>query len=202
MRDVRKFHPSAMRALASAFDRAAQESDPEWMLSIIAKAAIETLGDKDAAKRPGGLKTGEVDRTIAGYFLVLGDAREMLLLSELGWPPDQHRLRIAIDEGRPGWVVGNAKPLVIPNTDKDGVFTQIISSARMGSSLYAPLIAGEEVLGLITVASQARYTYDARDLELLVVAARYAAGMWMALDGPAFLARQEPGMFLPKDRAG
>ena len=198
MWDFCEFYPMVMSEFTRGFSAAARSEDPEQALSVIATAAIEALGDKDASRRPGALKPGEVLHTIAGYFFVREGVEDMLLLAEIGWPPEQHRLRIAIDEGRPGWVVENAAPLVNPNTDEDKVFTQIISSARMGSSMYAPLVSNGDVLGLITVACQARYTYDSSDLELLVIAARHAAAVWIALDGPTYLARQRP--VLPRHR--
>lgn len=203
MNDTQDRSTHAVRRVAAAFAEASGAADPEAALAVIGRLACEVLGDPEAASRPGALKPGESNFSIAGYFIVRPGRRDMLLVAEIGWPPEQHRLIIDIDEGRPGSVVAGARPLVLPNTDQDGTFTQILSSARMGSSLYAPLVWQGEVLGLITVASQARYTYSADDLPLLEVAAAHAAALWVALGGgPGFLENAAAGRVLPRDRPG
>lgn len=192
----------ALRRAATVFGEASGAPDPETALALIARLACEILGDRSAASRPRALKPGEKDFTIAGYFIVRPGRRDMMLFAEIGWPADQHRLVIDIDEGRPGSVVGGGRALVLPNTDEDGTFTQILSSARMGSSLYAPLWWQGETMGLITVASQARYTYSGADLPLLELIAAHAACLWVALDGRRFVDNAEAGRVLPKDRPG
>ena len=164
--------------------------DAEAALALVGHAAIAALGDPEAADRPGALKPGEVRRVIFGFFLIRPARDGMLLFAEHGWPEDQHRLTIALDNGRPGWVAANGQPLVLPNTDEDRVFTQILSSARMGSSMYAPLTWQGRTLGLITIASQARGTYAAGDVPGLVALAGIATMAWIAHGGPALLARE------------
>lgn len=176
--------------LGPLLDGIAQAPDAEAALSLIGHAAIGTLGDPAAADRTGALKPGETRRVIFGFFLIRPARDGMLLFAEHGWPADQHRLTIALDNGRPGWVAANGKPMVLPNTDEDGVFTQILSSARMGSSMYAPLIWQGRTLGLITIASQARNTYAPSDMPGLTVLAAIASAAWMAHDGPALLERE------------
>lgn len=201
MNDAHTRHQQAIRDMAAVFNDMSGSADPEAALAAIGHLVCDSLGDKSAGSRPGALKPGESDFTISGYFIVRPATDDMILMAEIGWPADQHRLVIEIDEGRPGWVVGNATPLVLPNTDDDGTFTQILSSARMGSSMYAPLRWLGSVLGLITVASQARYTYAAEDLPLLEIAAAHAASMWVALGGNDYAANAESGQFLPRDRS-
>jgi len=79
-------------------------------------------------------------------------------------------------------------------------FTQIVSSARMGSSMYAPLRFRGRVLGLVTLASQARHTYDAGDLVCFEILANHAAACWVAHGGPVFLDAQKAGARLRADR--
>jgi hypothetical protein len=200
MSDLQPPYSKAIQRMAKTFSDASSAVDPEAALAAIGQLVCDILGDKTAASQPGSLKPGETDFTISGYLNVRPEGTDMILIAETGWPADQHRLIIEIDEGRPGWVVGNATPLVLPNTDDDGTFTQILSSARMGSSMYAPLMWQGSALGLITVASQARNTYGTDDLPLLQIAAAHAASLWIALGGNSYASNTESGQFLPKNR--
>ena len=201
MKETQTSYQQAPQGLPRAFSEVTLSDNPEAALETIGLVICETLGDRSAASRPGSLKQEETDFTISGYFVVRPGREDMILVAETGWPQEQHRLVIETSEGRPGWVVSNATPLLLPNTDDDATFTQILSSARMGSSMYAPLIWQGSVLGLITVASQARYTYSDHDLPLLEIAAAYAASVWIAMGGEKFLAGLEAGEFLARDRS-
>jgi GAF domain-containing protein len=189
---------AALHALTEAVNAA---PDAEAALRLVGLAAIARLGDAEAAGRPGALKPGEREHALTAFFLVTPSREGMLLLGEEGWPSDQHRLIIDIAEGRPGWVVGNRTPLVLPNTDEDTVFTQIVSSHRMGSSRYAPLLWQGEALGLISIARQARHSFSRADLSGLETLAAIAAAAWMAHGGRALLAAIAPGDRLALDRA-
>jgi GAF domain-containing protein len=176
--------------LRSLLDAVNAAGDAEAALALIGHAAIAALGDKAAGSRPGALKPGETERTIFGFLLVKPKRDGLMLFAEHGWPAEQHRASIAIDNGRPGWVVAHGKAAALPNTDEDAIFTQILSSARMGSTIYAPLIWRGETIGLITLASQARYTYSAAEIPALEALAGIAALAWVAHGGPALLARE------------
>ena len=168
----------------------AAADNAEAALSAIGEACLSRIGDPDASSRPGALKPGEAERTNCGFFLVLPDGERMMLLGEHGWPDEQHRLVASTDNGRPGWTVRNGQPCVCPNTDEDPIFTQIFKTARMGSTIYAPLIWKGETLGLINFASQTRWTYGEADLPLVAALGHLAATAWMAHGGPEFLAAQ------------
>jgi signal transduction protein with GAF and PtsI domain len=108
-------------------------------------------------------------------------------VAEHGFPPEQHRLRIPVDLGHPGWVAEHRRPLILANTDDDPDFRQILETARMGSALYGPMLWRGRMLGQLVTASQARNTYAAADLEILVCSAHVAAAVFVAHGGPAFL---------------
>ena len=200
MNDNRQNQKHTIAGMATAFTESASTTNPETALTTLGHFICDHLGDKSAGGCPGSLKPGETDFTISGYFIVRPEYNDMILISEIGWPEEQHRLTIETGEGRPGWVVDNAAPMVLPNTDDDATFTQILSSARMGSSMYAPLMWQGSVLGLVTLASQARYSYSNDDLPLLQLVAAHAASMWVSLGGKEFLSGAATGQFLPKDR--
>jgi hypothetical protein len=179
-------HNTAITALVSALRSAADATDIEEALSAISAGAWTSLGDPYAHERPGALKPGEHQFAVSGYFILSTDGTETILVAEHGFPPEQHRLRIASDLAHPGWVVKNQKPLLLANTDEDSSFKQILKTARMGSAMYSPLIWREDFIGLLITASQARNTYDTADHTAHQAFANAAAAVYMAHGGPAF----------------
>jgi GAF domain-containing protein len=186
-RDSDRFRSDALARLAAAGEAAARAAEVEVALSILAGAAMELLGDAAAHLRPGALKVGEQQFRIAGVFLVLPDATGHILVAEHGFPAEQHRLRIPIDVGHPGRVYLDQKPLILANTDDHTDFKQILKTARMGSALYAPIFDGDEMVGQLITAAQARDTFSAIDLEVLRSFAALASLAYVARDGAGFL---------------
>ena len=177
-------HP--MQALTVALSIAAAAGDVESALSAISAGAWTALGDLAAHERPGALKPDEHQFAVSGYFMLTSDGTETVLVAEHGFPPEQHRLRIASDLAHPGWVVKNRKPLLLANTDDDKDFKQILKTARMGSAMYSPLIWGDTFIGLLITASQARNTYDEDDHAAHQAFANAAAAVYVAHDGSRF----------------
>jgi len=176
-------------AMLSDAGAAALAADgPEEAMRALARGCHDTLGDRDAAQRPGALKEGERDYRVSGCFMITPDRRWHMLVGNVGFPPEQHRLMIPIVGGHPGRVLRSGAPLLLSNTDEDADFRQYLKTSRMGSSAYAPMLWRGRFLGQIVVAAQARWTYAERDLAALVVASRIAAAAWVAGGGPDWLA--------------
>ena len=186
-RDVHAWRAEALAALAAATQAANGAPDVERALRYLTAATQEVLGDKEAHLRPGGLRAGEHQFTDSGIFLMTPDRQHQLLVAEHGFPPEQHRLRIPIDLGHPGWVAQHQRPLVLTNTDEAPDFRQILKTARMGSALFGPMIWRGQMLGVIITAAQARYTYGPIDLDLFMGFAHVAAAVYIAHGGPAWL---------------
>lgn len=186
-RDWPAFREAALRALADATEKASMAPDVESALSCLTAATAALLGDRDAHRRPGGLRPGERQFTVSGVFLLSPDGRHNLLVAEHGFPADQHRLRIPADLAHPGWVVRHRRPLLLANTDEDPDFKQILKTARMGSALYAPMTWRGELLGQLVTASQARHTYAQPDLDAILAFAHVATAVYVAHGGPGFL---------------
>lgn len=177
-----------MNGALSAATRAALDApDVEAGLSLLTRAAMDSLGDLQAHLKPGALKPGERHFRVAGVFLVTPDRQRHLLVAEHGFPPEQHRLSFPLDTAHPGWVIRNRAPLIIPNTDENADFKQILKTARMGSALYAPMFWQGEILGQLLTAAQARNSFAQADLDALVGAAHFASALYVAMGGPAFL---------------
>ena len=99
---------------------------------------------------------GKLHRCLSRAFLITADRQHNLLVAEHGFPPEQHRLRIPLDFGPPGWVVRHQRPRIIANTDEAPDFRQILKTSPMGSTLYGPMFWRGEMLGQVLTAAQAR----------------------------------------------
>ena len=162
------------------------EDNLETVLQKLSSLALTTLGDPEAPSKPGNLKPGEHQFSVAGFFMHLPKERASILIAEEGFPTEQHRLRIPDNLGHPGWVVQNQKPLLLANTDEHSDFEQILKTARMGSAMYSPLIQEENFIGQFITASQARNTYGPDDHALQQTIASCATLIYSILTETAF----------------
>ena len=177
----------AWAALSAVLKDGASKASPEAAMSCITACTVALLGDKTAHLRPGGLKNGETQYSVAAAVMISPDRQHNIFIAQQNFPEDQFRLGIAIDHGHPGRVVKNEKSLILANTDEHEDFAQILSTSRMGSSIYAPFFWGDVMLGQLICGAQARNTYRPLDLELLEAFSHVAAMLWVAHDGPAQL---------------
>ena len=181
------FHARGFDALETANAAAWRESDPEQAVRHFTRATRALLGDPDAALRPGAVKPGETQFIVSGIFFIAPTRDHMILFADNGFPPEQRHARISVTDSRPGHTVTTGKPAVVPNTDEDPIFRQILSSGRVGCSVYVPVMWKGEVIGMFNTAAQARRMYDKADLQVQVIAAALAAAVWTGLDGPVIL---------------
>ena len=186
-RDVHALWALALARLAEATRAANASPDVESALRHLTAGTQEVLGDKEAHLRPGGLRAGERQFTNSGIFLITPDRQYNLLVAEQGFPPEQYRLRIPIDLGHPGQVVHKQRPVVLANTDESPDFRQILTTARMGSAMFGPMVWRGQMLGQILTAAQARHTYSALDLDIFMGFAHVAAAVYIAHGGPEWL---------------
>lgn len=178
--------------LAQATEAAAGAADPETMVQALIAPLLAIAGDRDAWTRPGSLKPGERQFYVGGCFVVTPDEAWHMLVGNVGFPAEQRRLMIPIDGGHPAHVRDTRAPLLLANTDEHGDFKQYLKTSRMGSSIYAPMLWKGRFVGQLIMASQARNTFSRQDLDMLRALAVQATSLWMAMDGPAWLAREYP----------
>jgi hypothetical protein len=184
---------AAALALIDDAGAAALAADgPEPAIRALLGVCHERLGDRAAHLSPGALKPGERQFFVAGAFFVTPDRRYHMLVGNVNFPPEQARLMVPIDGGHPGWVYAHRRKLILKNTDEHGGFRQYLKTARMGSSLYAPIVWRDAFLGQLLLAAQARHTMRDQDLAVLVACAHIAAAVWVAQGGPAWLAATYP----------
>jgi hypothetical protein len=170
--------------------------DFEAAIASLNLLSQSSLGDPEAAARPGMLREGERVYRVAGMFLVTPDRRYNMLCGNAGFPAEQRRLMIPIGWNDPGWVVANEKPLLISNTDRHVQFRQFLKTSRMGSSIYAPVFTrtgdGIGFCGQMVAAAQARETYDASDLARLQLIALLAGQCFALHQGATWLQQDYP----------
>ena len=186
-RDVHALRAQALARLAEATRAANDAPDVESARRYLTVATREVLGEKEAHLRPGGLRAGERQFVVACIFLITADRQHNLLVAEHGFPPEQHRLRIPLDFGPPGWVVQHQRPRIIANTDEAPDFRQILTTSPMGSTLSGPMFWRGAMLGQVLTAAQARNTYGPIDLAIFMRFAHVAAAVYLAHDGPEWL---------------
>jgi hypothetical protein len=179
-------------ALADTASALSGEAGVEAGLNLIARTTIDLLGDGEAADRPDALKPGQRSYRVAGAFLITPDRRYNMLCGNVGFPREQRRLMIPIAWNHPGLVVADERALLVADTDADERFRQFLKTSRMGSSIYAPFFAGGRMIGQMVVAAQARWTFDASDLDALSAFAALAGLHWSRTGGDAFLALDYP----------
>ena len=179
-------------ALTAALNAANAADRPEAALLALTTTVRDMGGDPVAHLQPGGLKPGERQYRVSGCFFITPDRHYNMLIAGHGFPPEQRRLSIPIAFGDPGQVVSTQQPLLIANTDQHAAFRQYLKTSRMGSALFAPFFWKGQMLGQMVMAAQARNTFNAQDLEMLKAFAAAASALWIAFDGPAFLAKEHP----------
>jgi hypothetical protein len=183
---------AVLAQLRIAGEEAAAAADVEAALRCLTHGVQPLVGDPDAHLRPGGLKPGERQFSVAGAFIITPDRAYNMLVANFGFPPDQRRLSIPIALGHPGEIVRTERPLLLANTDEHDTFRQYLKTSRMGSAIFAPFFWHGTMIGHLIVASQARYTYGQADLDILRAFAGLAGPLWIAHGGPEFLAHAYP----------
>ncbi len=186
-RDVHALRAEALATLAEATRAANDAPDVESALGHLTAATQGVLGNKEAHLRPGGLRAGERQCVVSGIFLITPNRQHHLLVAEHGFPPEQHRLRIPLDLGHPGWVAQHLCPLVHANTDEAPDFRQILKTSHMGSALFGPMFWRGQMLGQVLTAAQARNTYSPIDLDIFMGFAPVAAAVYLAHGRPEWL---------------
>ena len=182
------YHAKAFTALSDAFAESRVAPDPEAAVRCFTAATRRVLGDPARLARPDALKPGETQFVVSGCFFVAPSGDHMTLCAANGFPPDQNHARISVTDSRPGHTVRTGIAALVPNTDVDPIFRQILASGVVGCSIYVPVLWAGRVIGMFNTAAQARFFFDERDLAVQVAFAAAAAATWMAKGGPAYLA--------------
>jgi hypothetical protein len=189
---VRPPPADVLDAIADVAHRLARTTEVEAGLELISEAALEVLGDAAAGERKDALRPGQRDWRVAGCFVITPDRRYNMLVGNRNFPPEQRRLMIPIAWNHPGVVVETRRPLLVADTDSDDRFRQFLKTSRMGSSIYAPVMVGDRMVGQCVAAAQARWTYEESDLDGLCALAGLAALHWRRTGADDWLTADYP----------
>ena len=183
-------YENAVLAFRRIAEDAAQAQEPEDALWVITRALPAMLGDPAAATRPTAFREvpPPVIGSAAGCFMRMPDGAHHLITAPVNFPAAQYHELVRISLGHPGEVAHTHRPLLLRDTALHPTFTKILQTFRAGSSMFAPLLWQGEYLGVLICANAARGTFDERDLTVLQAFAGLASALWMAQDGPGWLA--------------
>ena len=170
----------AQAALADALNAGLAAAGAEDALGRVTACVVDLLGDKTAHLRPGGLKEGERQYAVSAAVLISPDRQHNVFVAQQNFPPEQHHMLADVGFGHPGAVAASGQPLLLANTDDHADFKQMLSTSRMGSSVYAPFYWRGEMLGQLICGAQARHTYRPVDLDALRAFADVAGALWVA----------------------
>lgn len=173
--------------LARALHHGLRAANPDLAMQAVTAELHGLLGIQDAHLKPDGLLPGEKQLVIAGVEMVSRDRSEFVFIAERNFPAHQHRQRIPIGAGHQALVMRTKKSVLSEDLHKDPVFVQVLSAAKMGSLIMAPMLWEGEVMGMVFTAAQARRQFRPLDLAALEAFADAAAALWVAHDGPRLL---------------
>lgn len=177
----------AFAPLARGLANGLRAANPDLAMQALTAELHGLLGIQDADLKPGGLLPGEKPLVIAGIEMVSADRQEFIFIAERNFPAHQHRQRIPIGTGHQALVMRTKKSVISEDLHKDPVFVQVLSAAKMGSLIMAPMMWEGKVMGMVFTASQARRQFRPLDLTALEAFADAAAMLWVAHDGPRLL---------------
>lgn len=163
-------------ARAKLTQRVAELSTIEQVSAAIAQAQL----DVDELCRLMYEHTSRIaDATIFHLGLFDGDEYTIKLWMREGQPQPPRTFRLVPGTGLINWMRSSKQPLLVGDfeREKDRLPAQpvYIADQPPSSALFVPLIAGEAVIGTMTVQSFRRYAYGESDLRVLSAMANQAA---------------------------
>ena len=125
--------------------------------------------------------------TACTAFMLTPDKKFHLIAAPVNFGPEQHHEKVAVDLGHPAHVAKTRLPLLLRDTRHHQSFVKILQTFRAGSAMFAPMLWGEEYLGVIICACKIPSTFSESDLAVHRAFAASAASMWVAKGGPEWM---------------
>ncbi len=104
----------------------------------------------------------------------------VLVLEASVAPPDELDLQtdISLGEGFTGWVAREKRPIIVNDVSEDPRFAAFPHTRRMiRSALAAPIMVGDELMGVLSFASTQPRVFTSEDLQMLVTVSNLAASI-------------------------
>src|SRR5579863_495774 len=115
-------------------------------------------------------RTGEVvGGDVATIFLVTGDGTTLSVRASYGLDEEAGQLRVRVGEGVVGEVAARAEAVIV--NDVAAVAASAILQERVASLVAAPLLVGDQVIGVVQVGTRVHHRFQDRDLQLLQLVA-------------------------------
>jgi PAS domain S-box-containing protein len=162
---------------ARLFETEQRRSEQFQVISEVGYRISSILMVDELLKQIARLLKEKLGYYLVGIALIEGD--ELVFKSGAGavWedpgfkPP---RLKVG-EEGITGWVAQNGQPLLVRDLSQEARYFSLPEASEMKSELAVPLIAKEEVIGVLHVQSPHLNAFDESDLVLLQSLAHQAA---------------------------
>jgi GAF domain-containing protein len=149
---------------------------PSSGLQALTDAALAHL-DLDALLRALLERTKELVQADTCAFLLLDpDGDEVVATAALGIEEEvEQGVRIPLGRGFAGRVAAERRPIMLPDVDGADIFNPILREKGIKSLLGVPLIADNQLLGVLHVGTLTPREFDDHDRECLELAADRAA---------------------------
>ena len=192
-----------MTGFARIAAEAASAGGPEEALYAITRAIPAMLGDASAAGYPNAFRDNPPPQigAAAVAFMKTADGLHHMITAPVNFAPEQYHELVDIRLGHPGEVAHTRQPMLLRDTTLHAGFVKILQSFRAGSSMFAPILWRGDYLGVLICANAARNTFGEADLIAHRGFASLAAALWIAQDGPGWMAAQDLSV-LPRRSVG
>jgi signal transduction protein with GAF and PtsI domain len=187
MRDLNAFRENALFALERLAGDAALEAGPEPALWAVTRMLPSLLGDPAPARSAGELPRQADPTSACAAFMVTPDRKHHLITAPVNFAPEQYHEKVAIALGHPGHVAETRRALLLRDTSHYQSFVKILQTFRAGSALQVPMLWKNEYLGVLICANAVRNAFSEVDLRVMQAFAGFAASLWIAHGGPAWL---------------
>jgi hypothetical protein len=188
MRDLNVLRENVLLALKRVMVEAAAAADAEEALWAITRTLPSLLGNGDREAPWGAPRDATGSARAAAAFLATPDGQYHLIAAPVNFRPEQYHELIAIDTGHPGVVARTRRGIFLADTSHHASFVKILQTFRAGSAMQVPMLWKGGYLGVLICANAAHGAFEELDFAAMEAFAALAAALWMAHDGPAWLA--------------
>lgn len=157
------------------------DDEPRDLAALYRIAALAS-GDGDAhtAERAVLTEIMAIFPADSGSLSLLNPHTSYLeIVAQQGLPPDTGHFALKLGQGITGWVALHGKPLLVPNVAAEPRY--IAARAKVGCEMAAPLLSGNQPVGVINLDADRPHAFTDDDLQRLVRLADEASRMLQRL---------------------
>jgi len=153
---------------AQALYRITRELGASLDLDRVLNRALDLVSQAIGASH-GAILMLDTPSNKMAYRLLLGQGRPLT--------PEERAIPISQDVGLVGWVMQNRKPLILADApqDRSWVVAPLVALGEVRSVIAAPLMLGDEVLGILALSDAQANLFNAEHARLVSAAASQVA---------------------------